>query len=87
MLYFREVFTYHTFLLSRKAPSVDRELFIMFEAIGMTTHYAMPWVITWFSHSVRNVDAVIHLFEFFLDEHPVLPVYTSVALITHPMVR
>ena len=66
---------------------VDKKLSMVFQAVGMTYHFAMPWIITWFAHSVKDFKAITELYEFFIGQHPVVPVYTTVALVTHPVVR
>jgi len=47
-------------------------------------HYALPWLLTWFSHSVKSLAVVQRLFDTFLLGHPLLPLYVSAALVTLP---
>ena len=47
-------------------------------------HYALPWLITWFAHSLDAFAVVQRLFDAFLLAHPLLPLYASAALLTLP---
>lgn len=50
-------------------------------------YFAIPWVITWFSHEIRDTELVKRIFDFFIVSHPIMPVYVSVAMILHPINR
>jgi len=54
---------------------------------GMEPVFAVSWIITWFSHDVRDTDLVKRLFDAFLVSHPLLPVYMTVAMVCHPYNR
>ena len=47
-------------------------------------HYALPWLLTWFAHSLTAFELVQRLFDVFLLGHPLLPLYASAALLTLP---
>jgi hypothetical protein len=47
---------------------------------GAPPVFALPWLLTWFSHSVDGLSAVGRLFDAFLAGHPLLPVYAAAAL-------
>jgi len=49
--------------------------------------FAVPWVITWFSHEIRETDLVKRLFDAFLVCHQAMPIYVAVAMILHPYNR
>lgn len=65
----------------------DKALWNVFQTVGMTYHFALPWIITWFSHSLKTFSVVIRLFDFFIGRHPLTPVYLTVSLITNVHVR
>jgi len=48
---------------------------------GMEPYFCLSWVITWFSHDIRDTTLVKRLFDAFLVSHPLLPVYMSVAMV------
>jgi hypothetical protein len=47
-------------------------------------HFALPWLLTWFSHSISSLSATQRLFDAFLLGHPLLPLYMAAALVTLP---
>ena len=53
----------------------------------MEPFFCLPWIITWFSHDVRDTGVVKRLFDFFIASHPLMPIYLSVAMVLHPMNR
>jgi len=53
----------------------------------MEPFFAISWIITWFSHDVRDTAVVKRLFDFFLVSHPMMPIYMSVAMTIHPLNR
>lgn len=44
-------------------------------------HYALSWVLTWFSHVIDSLDIVARLFDAFLASHPLLPMYLSASIV------
>lgn len=53
----------------------------------MEPFFAISWIITWFSHDVRDTAVVKRLFDLFLVSHPMMPIYMSVAMTIHPLNR
>ena len=53
----------------------------------MAPFFALPWVLTWFSHEIRDTALVKRLFDAFLASHPALPLYVCVAMMLHPYNR
>ena len=45
-------------------------------------YFALPWILTWFSHSLQDIDTVSRLFDLFLVSHPLLPLYMAGAVST-----
>lgn len=50
-------------------------------------YFAIPWVITWFSHEIRDTELVKRIFDFLIVSHPIMSIYVSVAMILHPVNR
>ena len=63
---------------------MDPELHAHLHACGMEPFFALSWVITWFSHDIRDTALVKRLFDVFLVSHPLMPIYLSVAMLCHP---
>jgi len=53
----------------------------------MEPFFALSWVITWFSHEIRDTDLVKRLFDAFLVSHALMPIYMAVAMVVHPYNR
>ncbi|KAL7465734.1 hypothetical protein ACHAXS_006049 [Conticribra weissflogii] len=53
----------------------------------MEPFFALSWIITWFSHDIRDTAMVKRLFDFFLVSHPLMSIYMSVAMMIHPLNR
>ena len=53
----------------------------------MEPYFALSWIITWFSHDIRDTELVKRLFDFFIVSHPLMPIYMSIAMICHPLNR
>jgi Rab-GTPase-TBC domain len=43
--------------------------------------FALAWVLTWFSHSVADIDHAARLFDVFLCSHPLFPLYVAAAFV------
>ena len=43
--------------------------------------YSLSWIITWFSHVLKNYNDVGRLFDLFLSSHPWMPIYLSVSMV------
>ncbi len=54
---------------------------------GMEPFFCLPWIITWFSHDIRDTSVVKRLFDVFVASHPLMPIYLSIAMVLHPMNR
>lgn len=39
--------------------------------------YALSWVMTWFAHDLKDVEAACRLYDLFLASHPAMPVYLA----------
>ena len=53
----------------------------------MEPYFALSWIITWFSHDIRDTELVKRLFDFFIVSHPLMPIYMTIAMICHPLNR
>jgi hypothetical protein len=70
-------------LLARFDPEVHAHLYYC----DMEPFFALPWVITWFSHDIRDTALAKRLFDAFIVSHPLFPLYLSAAMILHPINR
>lgn len=43
--------------------------------------FALSWMITWFAHDVEKLSDVQRIFDFFLANHPLMPLYLSAAVV------
>jgi len=67
--------------------ALDREVHAKLWEVDMEPFFAISWIITWFSHDIRDTDLVKRLFDCFLVSHPLMPVYMAVAMLLHPVNR
>ena len=65
----------------------DPELHSHLHDCEMEPYFCLSWVITWFSHDVRDTRLVKRLYDFFIASHPLMAVYVSVAMMIHPLNR
>lgn len=69
------------------AAAFDPELHSHLHDCEMEPYFCLSWVITWFSHDVRDTRLVKRLYDFFIASHPLMAVYVSVAMMIHPLNR
>ena len=74
------------FQFRRECP----ELHDFLDESEVGTIFALPWLITWFSHVLPNYQDVVRLFDFFLAQPAatsnksfMMPVYLASALVLH----
>jgi len=65
----------------------DRPVHDHLKAAELEPFFCLSWVLTWFSHEIRDTALVKRLFDAFLVSHPLMPIYLSVAMILHPINR
>lgn len=53
----------------------------------ITPFFCLSWILTWFSHDVRDTPVVKRLFDVFIASHPLMPFYFSIAMVLHPTNR
>lgn len=53
----------------------------------MEPFFCLSWVLTWFSHDVRDTNLCKRLFDAFLASHPLFVIYVAIAMILHPYNR
>lgn len=46
-------------------------------------HYALSWVLTWFSHVIEDLSLISRLFDTFLCHHPIFIIYFSACFVLH----
>jgi hypothetical protein len=60
----------------------DPTLHSFLTAAGVQPYFALPWVLTWFSHSISSFAVVQRLFDLFLaSSDPTMPFFVSVAIV------
>lgn len=47
------------------------------------TIFSLSWVITWFSHVLNDLDDILRLFDFFIANHFLTPIYLTVAILLY----
>lgn len=53
----------------------------------MEPFFCLSWVLTWFSHDVRDTNLCKRLFDAFLASHPLFVLYVALAMMLHPYNR
>mmetsp|Transcript_12683 Transcript_12683/g.28490 ORF Transcript_12683/g.28490 Transcript_12683/m.28490 type:complete len:389 (-) Transcript_12683:39-1205(-) len=64
--------------------ALDKKVHTALAVAGVTEyHFALPWLLTWFAHSLSRLhDQVARLYDCLLASHPVILLYFSVAMLT-----
>lgn len=70
-------------LLSR----LDKQVHNHLQDCDMEPFFCLSWILTWFSHDVRDTNLCKRLFDAFISSHPLLVVYVSLAMMLHPINR
>ena len=65
----------------------DKPLHDHLQQAELEPFFLLSWVLTWFSHEIRDTELVKRLFDAFLVGHALLPLYTAVAMMLHPYNR
>jgi len=47
------------------------------------TIFALPWLITWFGHVLPDYNDVVRLYDFFLAQPPMMPIYLATAIVLY----
>ncbi|KAJ1969663.1 GTPase-activating protein gyp8, partial [Dimargaris xerosporica] len=59
----------------------DPELYGQIVATSLPPYFATSWLLTWFSHNLRDLRLISRLFDFFLTQSPLMAVYVAAALV------
>lgn len=43
--------------------------------------FALSWLITWFAHSIDDLQQISRLFDLFMASHPLMPLYVAALVI------
>lgn len=43
--------------------------------------FTLPWLLTWFAHSIDDYATIVRLYDLFLASHFLMPVYFAAALV------
>lgn len=71
-------------LLDKLFPIVaqeDSQVHAFLQQSFVQPYFALPWVLTWFSHSVANFETVCRLFDIFLASDPSMPLFVATATV------
>lgn len=71
-------------LVEQVDPHVHYQLQLLAD---MVHNLVLPWMITWFTHDVFDADTAGRLVDAFIVSHALMPLYFSVALVTHWQLR
>jgi len=71
-------------LVQKLDPPVYEAIVLSGVPIGSTI---LPWMLTWFTHSIHDEEGASRLVDAFIASHPLLPFYVSLALLMHPSLR
>ncbi len=59
----------------------DPALHVFLERAAVQPFFALPWVLTWFSHSISSFASVARLFDLFLATDATMPLFMSAAVV------
>ena len=59
----------------------DGEVHDQLAAAEVPPFFCLGWFITWFAHSVDNLQHVSRLFDLFMAAHPLMPLYVTAVVI------
>ncbi|RUS13657.1 hypothetical protein BC937DRAFT_94975, partial [Endogone sp. FLAS-F59071] len=48
---------------------------------NIVPYYALSWILTWYSHDVKDIGRVARLFDLFVASTPLMPVYVAVTIV------
>lgn len=63
------------------ALQADEEVHAQLATAEVQPFFALGWFITWFAHSVDNLQHVSRLFDLFMASHPLMPLYVTAVVI------
>merc|ERR1719474_322733 len=66
-------------LFRRRSPPLHRFL----EKADLGTIFALPWLITWFGHVLPDYSDVVRLYDFFLAQPPMMPIYMAASIVLY----
>lgn len=61
----------------------DPELSSFFEETCLQPYFATSWLITWFTHDIKDVDTIARLLDALLCSHPLYGLYVCTAYVLH----
>ena len=59
----------------------DEEVYEQLAATEVPPFFALGWFITWFAHSVDDLQQISRLFDLFMAAHPLMPLYVTAIVI------
>eukprot|EP00042_Codosiga_hollandica_P043951 m.424946 g.424946 ORF g.424946 m.424946 type:complete len:396 (+) comp56680_c0_seq11:3-1190(+) len=67
--------------------AVDAELAAFIRRSEVPPHFALSWVMTWFSHDLEDFAVAQLVFDFCLASHPLMPIYLAVEVGVRALVQ
>ncbi|VDP05389.1 unnamed protein product [Soboliphyme baturini] len=61
----------------------DPELYSYLTHAEVGTMFALSWLLTWFSHVIRDYDTLVRLFDLFIVCHHLMPVYLTASIVLY----
>ncbi|KAJ1980953.1 GTPase-activating protein gyp8 [Dimargaris cristalligena] len=90
LIYFRDFMSHdfqnvHIFLgcIYTLIQQEDSALYELILETELPPYFATSWILTWFSHDLRDIQLASRLFDFFLTTNPLMPIYFATALVLH----
>lgn len=72
------------FLMNMSKTSVIFKNFILFVfRAEVGSMFALPWFLTWYSHTLNNYNDVVRLYDYFLASEPLIPLYLIPEIIVY----
>jgi hypothetical protein len=59
----------------------DKEVAKLLQIVGIEPYFVVSWLITWFAHDVKDLDAISRIFDVMLCSHPLYCLYICAALV------
>ena len=84
---FRQLTTALRLVIMPLIGALDAEVHSHLVKCDMEPFFAISWIITWFSHDIRDTTLVKRLFDVFIASHPLMAIYMSIAMVLHPVNR
>ncbi len=72
---------YQFFIKSNVSFCIWFEFFRLFACIKVQPFVILSWFLTWFSHNIHEFKTLVHIFDFLIASHPLMPLYICAEVI------